>query len=642
MDSNPIEVAEYAFANQINEEPAFSWWVPYILKKRKRIINKLKNKYWRTTHKYGVRIPKTTEEALRLDRINGNTLWQDAIEKEMKKVSVAWREMTGVTVERLTKGHVPELNGYQRITCHMIFDVKMDFTRKARFVAGGHTMVAPASLTFSSVVSRDSVRIAFLYAALNGLDVLSCDVGNAYLYAPCREKIYFIGGLECGEQHGKVLVVTKALYGLKSSGASWRAMFAGTITELGFEATQADPDVWRRRSVRKGGTEYWELLLVYVDDVLCVAETEQAGKTMEAIGQVYDLKDTVRPPVTYLGAQIERMQLQSGKECWAFSSEKFIKNAINTIEDLLLEDGRNEGLKSTAATPFPHQYRPELDVTKELDADRSSRFRQMIGILRWAIELGRIDIYTETALLSQHSAMPREGHLETAYHIFSYLKKRPKLTMAFDPDAEGLEHSPQDLTPWRDFYGEVVEDMPPRMPEPLGNDVFISCFVDANHAGNMVTRRSHTGILIFVNNAPILWYSKKQNTVETSTFGSEFVALKVAKEMISALRYKLRMFGIPLGGPAYVHCDNRGVVMNTTRPESTLSRKHQAINYHAVREAVAAGIIWVIKEDTLTNLADLFTKVLPGPRRNQLLSRIVYGSWFWDGNKVIVTPSEGG
>jgi hypothetical protein len=310
------------------------------------------------------------------------------------------------------------------------------------------------------------------------------------------------------------------------------------------------------------------------------------------------------------------------------------------VEDLLHEDGRNEGLKSKATTPFPNLYKPELDATRELDADGSSRFRQLIGILRWAIELGRIDIYTETALLSQYAAMPREGHLEAAYHIFSYLKKRPKLTMAFDPDATGLDHPAQDLTPWKDFYGDVVEELPPKMPEPLGREVIISCFVDANHAGNMVTRRSHTGILIFLNNAPIMWYSKKQNTVETSTFGSEFVALKIAKEMVSALRYKIRMFGIPLNRPGYIHCDNRGVVMNTTRPESTLTKKHQAINYHAVREAVAAGIIWVIKEDTLTNLADLFTKILPGPRRNQLLSRIVYGSWFWDGERIIVTPSD--
>lgn len=148
-------------------------------------------------------------------------------------------------------------------------------------------------------------------------------------------------------------------------------------------------------------------------------------------------------------------------------------------------------------------------------------------------------------------------------------------------------------------------------------------FVDANHAGNMVTRRSHTGILLFVQNSPIQWFSKRQNTVETSTFGSEFVALWTARDLITSMRYKLRMFCVPLDGPAQVYCDNQGVVKNMSIPESVLSKKHNAINYHAVREAAAAGVLEVHKEDTQTNLADLFTKVLPADRRRELLGSIV-------------------
>jgi hypothetical protein len=103
--------------------------------------------------------------------------------------------------------------------------------------------------------------------------------------------------------------------------------------------------------------------------------------------------------------------------------------------------------------------------------------------------------------------------------------------------------------------------------------------VDANHAGNVITRRSHTGIIIYVQNAPIIWFSKRQNMVESSSFGSEFVALRTAKEdMIVALRYKLRMFGVPIDGPANVFCDNNDVVKNTTIPESMLAKKHNAIN----------------------------------------------------------------
>ena len=104
----------------------------------------------------------------------------------------------------------------------MIFDVKMDFTRKARFVADGSKTQTPVTVCYSSVVSRESVRLAFLMAAFHDINVFSCDISNAYLNAPCREIIWFVAGPECGSHvKGKVMKLVRALYGLKSSGASW-------------------------------------------------------------------------------------------------------------------------------------------------------------------------------------------------------------------------------------------------------------------------------------------------------------------------------------------------------------------------------------------------------------------------------------
>ena len=177
---------------------------------------------------------------------------------------------------------------------------------------------------------------------------------------------------------------------------------------------------------------------------------------------------------------------------------------------------------------------------------------------------------------------------------------------------------------WFDFYRDAKEAIPPNIPEARGNDVIISCFVDANHAGNQKDRRSQTGILIFINKAPIIWYSKRQNTVETSTFGAEFCAMKIATEMIEAMRYKLRMFGVPIDGSANVYCDNEAVYKNTSIPESTLKKKHHSIAYHRCREAVAARTIRVAKQGIEKNLADLFTKTLTVARRNFLLERFIY------------------
>lgn len=623
-DSNPLELAEYAVANRIQEEPAFKWWVADTLRMRNRIIAKVKNRYWKTSHKFGIRLPHSVQEALQIDKETKTDMWWQAIQKEMQKVMVAFEYDEQLTPDQVRSDKSAYV-GFQEIKCHMIFDVKMDLTRKARFVAGGHLTETPASITYSSVVSRDSVRLAFLLAALNGLDIIACDVGNAYLNAPCREKVWFVAGPEFGSRQGMAVRIVRALYGLKSSGASWRAMFNSTITEMGFMPTVADPDAYRRQNAKPDGFKYYEYILVYVDDVLIISHSPQVH--LARIQSSYELNpSSIGPPTRYLGADVEKVTRPgdpSGMEYWSFSAHTYVKNAVKNVKLLLQEEGR--GLKTTAKTPFPSTtYRPEMDLSDECDDHGASRYSQLIGVLRWAVELGRIDIYTEVAMLSQQLAVPRVGHLEVVYHVFAYLNKHDKSRIIFDPT------DPTPVTPrmskpdWSSFYPDAMEELPPKMPEPLGNPVHIYTFVDANHAGNLVTRRSHSGILLFVQNSPILWLSRRQNTVETSTFGSEFVALRTARDMIVAMRYKLRMFGVPLEGPAQVFCDNQGVVKNTSIPESVLSKKHNAINYHAVREAAAAGILEVHKEDTQTNLADLFTKALPADRRRDLLGSILY------------------
>ena len=102
-------------------------------------------------------------------------------------------------------------------------------------------------------MSRESVRIAFVIAALNDLNILMTDVGNAYLNAPTNEKVYTIAGKEFGEYEGRVVVVVRALYGLKSAGASWRRHFATSLAEMGFTSCLADPDVWMKRQVKPDG-----------------------------------------------------------------------------------------------------------------------------------------------------------------------------------------------------------------------------------------------------------------------------------------------------------------------------------------------------------------------------------------------------
>ena len=140
--------------------------------------------------------------------------------------------------------------------------------------------------------------------------------------------------------------------------------------------------------------------------------------------------------------------------------------------------------------------------------------------------------------MSQYQSGPRLVHTEVLYNLFAYLKKHKDMgKLAYDSKTpEVNESSLNNNADWKDFYGDTEKEPPPKMAEPLGNVVRISALVDTNHAGNVVTRRSHSGIIIFVQNAPIIWFSKRQNTVEAATFGSEFVALRICKELIVALR----------------------------------------------------------------------------------------------------------
>ncbi|KAL7524611.1 hypothetical protein ACHAWF_001020, partial [Thalassiosira exigua] len=245
---------------------------------------------------------------------------------------------------------------------------------------------------------------------------------------------------------------------------------------------------------------------------------------------------------------------------------------------MLKEEGREfkttSGGKAQKRNPISSGYKPELDTTEECDPEHHSRLQQLIGILRWAVELGRIGIHIEVAIMLQYSANPRGGGRTLGSGLL-YLPL---------PEAQPTEAAAE-------FYGDVVEEDPPGVPESLGKPVDISAFCDSNHASNVVTRRSHSGILLFAQNALIRSFSKKQNTVEASTYGAELVAMGITRDMIVELRLKLKPIGVPMVGPANVFFDNQGLVKNTSIPESTLSKKHNSVNYHIVREAAAAEIL---------------------------------------------------
>ena len=278
------------------------------------------------------------------------------------------------------EGGVEQLpSGFQEIKCHMIFDIKIgeNFHRKARLVASGHTTDAPDTLTYSSVVSGDSVRIALPIAALNELEVMACDIQIAYLTTNCREKIWTRAGPKFGSESGTIMFIRKALYGLKSSGAAIRAHLAETLYDIGFVPTQADPDVFHLPAVKEDGFEYYEYILCYVDEILAISQ--KAKDALKAVKAIFKLKDDkIKPLDMYLGAALSIME-DDGIQGWCMTSDKYVKAAVENVE---LELARvNQRLPSRCKTPMTVGYRPKRDVLSELTSVGVQSYHELIGVL---------------------------------------------------------------------------------------------------------------------------------------------------------------------------------------------------------------------------------------------------------------------
>ena len=358
----------------------------------------------------------------------------------------------------------------------------------------------------------------------------------------------------------------------------------------------------------------------------CLAIDVDAVAILKKIDKYFKMKEgSIGDPDIYLGAKLKEHVLPNGVKAWGQSPSKYIQEAVKHAEEHLEREGLPK-LKKRITSPFPANWYPELDDSEVLDANGMATYHSHIGVLRWMVELGRVDIITEVSTLASFSAMPRQGHLDAIWHMYAYLKAKHNSAMIFDPTYPPIDESKFHEADWKQFYGDVKEAISPNAPEPRGKHVEVTLFVDASHADDRLHRRSRSGYILYVNMAPVAWLSKKQATVEASVFGAEFVAMRIGVEHSRSLRYKLRMMGVEIQGPTNVYGDNMSVIHNTQKPESTLKKKNHAICYHFIREAVAMNEIRTAHISTNHNPADIATKIIPaGQKRDHLISLIL---WF--------------
>ena len=259
---DPVSVAEYAYKHDLLETPGWKH-LRHIVKNQKkfgRMVKQAKLKSLRRApiFSFGVQVPRDSHEARILDKKNGNTKWQDAEKTELEQL------YDYKTFDDRGKGGKPP-DGYKKIRVRFVYAVKHDLRHKARLVAGGHLTEAPFEGAYSGVVSLRSMRLALLIGEMNGLNVMVGDIGNAYLEAETKEKVYFIAGKEFGPLEGHTLIIVKALYGLRTSGARFHEKLADTLRDLGFKPSLADPDLWYRDA-----GDCYEYICVYVDDLMAI------------------------------------------------------------------------------------------------------------------------------------------------------------------------------------------------------------------------------------------------------------------------------------------------------------------------------------------------------------------------------------
>ena len=405
---------------------------------------------------------------------------------------------------------------------------------------------------------------------------MGADIGNAYLNAYTNERLFIIAGAEFEELEG---IFNNALYGLKSSGKKSAERFYDIIKDMGFTPSKVDPCVWMRVNKKM---KYYEYIITYVDD-LCSA-AQDPGRIIQSLKEDYKLKVKGDGPLSHhMGADFTRDK----DKTLVCQPKKYIERLLESSQSMFKQDP-----PKNMRTPLERNDHPELDDTELLTGESIQHYLTMIGQLQWLVTPGRFYIHVQVTTMSRFRSAPRKGHLKRLQRIYGYVLKTKHYSTRYKTKEPDTSYLPNMKHYWSyTGYGNVQEIIPNNCPKHLGKSVATTTTLDANLLHCLATGASLTAYLHFCNQTPTDWYSKKQATVETATYGSDFVAAKTATEQIMDLSYTLRYLGVPIKSKSHMFGDNRSVVTSATFPHSTLSKRHNILAFHRVSEAIGVKIM---------------------------------------------------
>ena len=407
---DPITCAVYAKKHDLLDTTGWKHLKRYA-KTSKRLIRAVKQSRIRQVrasvrYQHGFQVPKDYNDAMRLDKENGNTHWQDAVDLELTQIH-EYKVFKDTGKAKFHNGKVVTPDGFQKIRVHFVYAVKHDGRFKARLVADGHLTKEPVESIYSGVVSLRSLRMVVFLSQLNNLEIWGADVGNAYLEAYTDEKLCIMAGPEFKELQGHLLIMVKALYGTGSGGARWHDRLFDILQEMKFKPSKADPDVWMRPE--PGGT-FYEYIAVYVDDLAIAAKDSQAF--CNELKKKYNLKLKGVGPLEYhLGCTYKK----DPDGTLAADPRRYVNKILESFERMFKEKPRK------SRPPLEGGDHPELDTSELCDEHQTNQFQTLIGQLQWLISLGRFDIAVHVMSLSRFRAQPMKGHLDRAKRIVGYL-----------------------------------------------------------------------------------------------------------------------------------------------------------------------------------------------------------------------------
>lgn len=464
--------------------------------------------------------------------------------------------------------------GKKPIGCKWVYKVKLKADGqlekcKARLVAKGFNQQYGLDYTevFSPVAKHVTVRLLITLATVNAWPLHQLDVNNAFLHGFLRDEIYMTpppGYTRA--QPGQVCHLIRSLYGLKQASREWNMEFCRQLFQQGFVQSPNDHCLFTRGT----GADFI-CLLVYVDDVLVTSPSQHLIDDLKAfLHSVFTIKD-LGVARYFLGIEIARSEAGT-----VLCQRKYVLDLLHHAGLL--------GCKPVA-TPFPAGLVLSQGTAAPL-ADPDT-YRRLVGQLLY-LNLTRPDISYAAQQLSQYVARPTTLHWDAAVHVLKYLKGSPSTGIFIS------SHSNLQLTGYSDADWGACRD----------------------------TRRSLSGYCIFLGSTLVSWKCKKQHTVSASSAEAEYRSLSTTTKELMWLVALLREFGVSCALPIMLHCDNHAAIHITKNQVFHERTKHLDIDCHLVREKYRSGFLVPSAISTVDQLADLFTKSLPGPRFRFLLSKM--------------------